>query len=145
MFPVDIPRSQLSSRSHRAARAWLLLLAFALTPVGSARAQDLQSSIEGVVRSREGGDPLPHARLVLMRVAAADGDSVRVRDRTTSSGPGGLYLFRELAPGRYALRTQAYGYLDRTDSVTVGSLPLHRERRRAYIQCIEDAHSLAPY
>jgi hypothetical protein len=127
MFPADIPRSQLSPRSLRAARAWLLLLALVLNQVGSARAQDLPGSIEGVVRSREGGDPLPHARLVLMLVAAADGDSVRVRDRTTWSGPGGLYLFRELPQGRYALRTRAYGYLDRTDSVTVGPVPLHLE------------------
>jgi hypothetical protein len=125
MLPVQSPRSRFLFRYPRLARVWLFLLTLSSAPLASAHAQLLLGSLEGVVRSGEGGDPLPHARLVLKPVELANRDSVAVRDRTTSSGPGGVYAFHDLPEGRYALRVQAYGYLDRIDSVTVGSIPLH--------------------
>jgi hypothetical protein len=103
----------------------LSLAALLAIPADLARAQAPFTSLEGVVRSREGGDPLPHARLVLKQAGTAEGDSIGARARTTTSGPGGVFSFPDLAPARYTLRAQAYGYLDRIDSLSLGSVPLH--------------------
>ena len=87
-------------------RAGPLVCALMATAAATAAAQ--QSSITGVVTDEATGQPLEAARVVLTGL-----------DRIVGTNQEGRYLFRNVAPGSYAVRVLRLGYRPTTDSASV--------------------------
>jgi TonB-linked SusC/RagA family outer membrane protein len=87
-------------------RAGRWLCALLATAATTAAAQ--QSSITGVVTDEATGQPLEAARVILTGI-----------DRIVGTNQEGRYLFRNLAPGSYAVRVLRLGYRPLTDSAHV--------------------------
>jgi TonB-linked SusC/RagA family outer membrane protein len=92
-------------------RRWKLragACACALVLAGAPVAMAQQSSIGGVVTDEATGQPLEAARVVLTGI-----------DRIVGTNQEGRYLFRNVAPGSYAVRVLRLGYRPATDSANV--------------------------
>ena len=92
-------------------RRWMLraggvVCALALAAVSLAEAQ--QSSVGGVVTDEATGQPLEAARVLLTGA-----------NRIEATNQEGRYLFRNVAPGSYAVRVLRLGYRPATDSANV--------------------------
>jgi len=92
-------------------RRWLLrtgggVTALALASVSLAEAQ--QSSVGGVVTDEATGQPLEAARVLL-----------NGPNRIETTNTEGRYLFRNVAPGSYAVRVLRLGYRPATDTANV--------------------------
>ncbi|CAN5750447.1 SusC/RagA family TonB-linked outer membrane protein [soil metagenome] len=87
-------------------RAGGLATALAWATVSLAEAQD--ASIGGQVTDEATGQPLEAARVVLTGI-----------DRIEATNQEGRYLFRNVAPGSYAVRVLRLGYRPRTGSANV--------------------------
>ena len=92
-------------------RRWMLraggvVCALALAAVSLAEAQ--QSSVGGVVTDEATGQPLEAARVLLTGA-----------NRIEATNQEGRYLFRNVAPGSYAVRVLRLGYRPTTDSANV--------------------------
>jgi TonB-linked SusC/RagA family outer membrane protein len=92
-------------------RRWMLraggvVCALALAAVSLAEAQ--QSSVGGVVTDEATGQPLEAARVLLTGV-----------NRIEATNQEGRYLFRNVAPGSYAVRVLRLGYRPATGSANV--------------------------
>ena len=92
-------------------RRWKLCAgacACALVVAAAPAAMAQQSSIGGVVTDEATGQPLEAARVVLTGI-----------DRIVGTNQEGRYLFRNVAPGSYAVRVLRLGYRPATDSANV--------------------------
>ena len=87
-------------------RAGGVVCALALAAVSLAEAQ--QSSVGGVVTDEATGQPLEAARVLLTGV-----------NRIEATNQEGRYLFRNVAPGSYAVRVLRLGYRPATGSANV--------------------------
>jgi hypothetical protein len=92
------------------------------------------SSLDGFVRSKEGGESIAFARVLLSPDStAADSGAAGTSAATpappaaaarTLSNASGYYALVGIAPGAYLLRVKAVGYEERTSAIHVGSLPM---------------------
>jgi protocatechuate 3,4-dioxygenase beta subunit len=83
---------------------WASALVLAMTSLAEAQ----QSSVTGVVTDGATGQPLEAARVLLTGP-----------NRIEATNQEGRYLFRNVAPGSYAVRVLRLGYRPATDSASV--------------------------
>jgi hypothetical protein len=83
-----------------------------LLPLDVGRDTD-PAAVVGRVLARDSGEPISAAMVTLMG-AGMGGKALR-----TETGSAGLFEFREVPPGRYAMRAERLGMATREDSISV--------------------------
>ena len=110
-----------------ARRSWIPFLAnAALLATLFGPGPSSASSLDGFVRSREGGETISYARVSLTREGGVD-SSRAARPFGTLSNQAGYYSFRGLAPGRYHLRVRALGHGDFAEEVSIRGVSIRRD------------------
>lgn len=112
---VDGNRGEPSRVARRLA-GWLLLLLVAATTAVQAQNESMPrefGTITGRVLDANGLSPLDAAGVLLEPLSA----SVGARNRATSTGATGSYLFAGLPPGRYRLTMRRVGYASQSVEV----------------------------
>src|SRR5512147_1336698 len=100
----------MSVRRHaRLLLGFLVAAAAAAAAAGSIGPADA-ATLEGYVRAREGGEPLPSAAL---RVAGLPLQG--------ESGPDGAFRFRSVPPGSHRLEVRLVGYRPVERTITIAS------------------------
>jgi len=93
------------------------------------------SSLDGFVRSSEGGESVAFARVSLIgempgaaaaldsTTARAEGEAVVPAPARTMSNAAGYYALVGIPPGRYRLQIRAIGFREHEESLTIGEAP----------------------
>jgi len=82
------------------------------------------SSLDGFIRSKEGGESIAYARVQLKADSTVADSGAAAASPRTLSNASGYYALVGVAPGTYRMQVRAVGYKERTDVVRIGISPL---------------------
>ncbi|HET9951403.1 MAG TPA: TonB-dependent receptor, partial [Candidatus Eisenbacteria bacterium] len=98
----------------------LLPLAVSLLLAAGARA----SSLDGFIRSKEGGESIAFARVLLRADSTVADSGAATAVARTLANASGYYAIVGVEPGTYRLQVRAVGYKERADVIRIGEAPL---------------------